>query len=270
MNGWVSLWFPLYEGLGHPNAPGLAGPPLQLLGQLGVLTPPLGAVCAAWLVGSGRRVFAGMADRTERLAWWTSAPVVALFCLAAVGGPPEAHWPAPAWIGVGLGVTHGSRRLVDSAWIASWIGLFASIGLALHGTTPLARLPVDPATRLTEGAVLADVVGRWALPEGVAAWEERVVEASPVLTERYQEAALIHWHLGIPAVKAPGCGRPDQYDLWAAPPLPPRALFVKPATSGTLLCTDDRYDKRGPHRLRGEDRVGRLVGIWDLWELDGG
>ncbi|MFT4627203.1 MAG: hypothetical protein ACI8PZ_005884 [Myxococcota bacterium] len=263
---WVSVRFPLSEGLYSPHAPGLLGPPLQILGQVGVLTPPLALVAAAWLLSVGRRVLSGTADRTDRLAWWTSAPLVLGFCIAAVGGPPEAHWTAPAWVGVGLGLARSRGRLADSAWLGGWLALVASVIVGAHAHYPLTRLPTDPATRLTEGPVIADLVGRWALPDGVAPHGPGVLDATPVLTERYQEAAFVHYYLGIPAAKAAGCGRQDQYDLWS-PPTPMDAVFVKPATGGTALCTDDTHSKRGPHRMRGEDRPGRIIGVWDVWEL---
>ena len=177
-----------------------------------------------------------------------------------------AHWPAPAWIGLGLGLSRASGRLLDTAWVCAWLALFASCAVWLHGYHPLAQLPKDPATRLTEGPVVAEIVGRWALPAGVGAREAGVVDAMPVLTERYQEAAFIHYYLGIPASKAPGCGRRDQYDLWAGRS-PEQAIFVKPSTGGEALCTDGVYAK-GPRRRRhGEDRPGRIVGVWDVWEL---
>jgi hypothetical protein len=263
---WVSVRFPLHEGLMHPDAPGLLGPLLQVLGQLAVMTPPLAIVGGVWLVSSARPVLKAEAPRPVRLAWWTSAPVLVGFCVAAIGGPPEAHWPAPAWIGIGLGLSHASRRVLDSAWVTAWLALFASALVLIHGHGPIAPLPRDPAVRLTEGPVVAELVGRWALPAGVGPREPGVAAATPVLTERYQEAAFIHYYLGIPAVKAPGCGRDDQYDVWGGT-LPATAVFVKPATSGEDLCIDTRYRKGQRHRRHGEDRPGRIVGVWDLWEL---
>ncbi len=267
---WVSIRFPLSEGLRHPHAPGLMGPLEQIAGQVLVLTPVVALVALVWMVRTARVVFRSWHtghERLERLAWAVSAPVALLFLFASVGGPPEAHWPAPAWIGVGVGLSHATGRLAETSWIALWLALFACIGVGLHGWTPLGRIPSDPGGRLTEGAVVSDIVRAWSLPEGVGAWEPGVDRALPVFAERYQEAALVHWGLGIAATVPHGCGRPNQYDLWPSVS-PDRALLVKPATSGSSLCTDRDFWSTGPHRSAGIDQHGRSVGTWDIWELE--
>lgn len=254
LHGWVTVGFQLREGLVHPHPPGLLGPVQVVLQQLGVVTPIAAVAGLVWLV----RPRTG--SRTERMAWFSAAPLLGFFVLAAMGGPPDAHWPAPAWIGVGLGLSHAGDRLRRAAWLGVSLALTLDVLLAVHSVHPLVPLPEDPGDRLREGALLAEQVERWVVPEGGGGLEGVVI-----LTERYQEASLLAWH-GLPARAAPDCGRPDQYDLWPQDP-PDEAWFVRPATSGPHLCTDDAYAKEGPWLLLGVDDRGRTVGRWQLFRL---
>src|SRR5690606_19644588 len=86
-------------------------------------------------------------SREARIGWWTSLPFAAFFLIASLGGPPEAHWMAPAWIGVGLGVAQAEGRALRRAWFAVGTGLFASGVLVLHAQIGVFRLPLDPADR---------------------------------------------------------------------------------------------------------------------------
>ncbi len=265
-NDWVTFRFQLGEGLLSPRAPGLFGPPIQIASQLAVVTPVAAVAGLAWLGMSAREVLAGSAEVADRMCWWTAAPLLVFFAVAAVGGPPEAHWPAPAWIGIGLGLAR-FRRLSRAAWTGAWFGLLCSIGLTIHGVKPWLSLPKDPGARLTEGPIIASVVGRFSLPNGVAAWDPGVDAAIPVYTERYQEAAFIHYYTGIDARVLPGCGRPSQYDLWPRD-LPDAALMVRPATRGDALCSDGIWPERSaPHQIDGVDVFGRRVGRWQIFEV---
>ncbi|NCG20099.1 MAG: hypothetical protein GWP91_13910 [Rhodobacterales bacterium] len=264
---WVSLRFAFSEGLNHAHPPGLSGPLMQIVGQLGVASPILGLLGAAWCVSMTRQIWLGSATRIERVCWWTSAPLLVSFALAALGGPPEAHWPAPAWIGIGLGLSHRTGRWVRVAWMGTGLGVALSALLVVHSLTPVVRLSQDPAARLTEGPILGRAVAVWALPDGVAAWEDGVEHASPIWTERYQEAALIHYYTGIPARVFPGCGRPNQYDLWPVGPREP-GLFLRPATGGPPTCVEDADWQVGPARpIRTADTQNRAVGPWQIFEV---
>jgi hypothetical protein len=259
-NDAVSVRFQLGEGLFSPSAPGWTGPFLSVAQQVGVLTPFVAlAVIGLWRT---RPV-----DRVGRVAFWTSAPLVGFFLLASVGGPPEAHWMAPAWIGAGLGLTHVRGRLLRLAWFGAGTGLLASAVLVVHAEVGVFRLKFDPADRLREGRALGELVGAWSLPAGVGPHEPGLERAIPVRTERYQEAALIWWNTGIDARKQPGCGRVDQYDRWVTPELE-MFQFVRPKRSGDTLCTDAQHPERSPARaLEGRDLTGRVVGQWDLFEV---
>lgn len=255
-NGHVSLLFQLREGLVHPHTPGLWGP-LGVLGQqLALLNPLLfGLAGFAWMRWP--------TTREARIAWMTSAPVAGFFFLAALGGPPEAHWLAPCWVGLGLLLDGASGRAQRATWAGLGVGLFASLVLVVHAEVGVFRLPIDPRDRLLEGAVLGEAVGGWALPEGVGAHEEGVGQAAAVLTERYQEAALIWWNTGIPARRHPECGRADQFDLWLTP-VPARFYFVRPTTSGPLTCAPGASSR---HPVVGQTLAGDVVGRWDLFEV---
>jgi len=261
---WVTLRFQWTEGLAHHDPPGLVGPVLQILGQLAVVTPVAAAAGVLWAVTAVRDL---RHDRELRLLWGASVPLLAFFAMAALWGPPEAHWPAPAWLAVGLGLARSSGRVLKAAWMGTWLALFCTLLLAWHGTSPLVRVPDDPAARLTEGPLVAAGVAAWALPAGVAPRAQGSDRGVPVYTERYQEAAFIHYYTGIPARVYPGCARRSQYDLWPHPPVE-AAFMVRPTTSGPALCTDEDFaQRRGPHDLAGIDEHGRRAGSWQLFEV---
>lgn len=253
-HGWVTVRFQLREGLFHPDAPGVWGPIRFAGDQLLFATPVAAAAVIAWMWGRP-------ASRADRMCLATSAPVLVGFALAAMGGPPDAHWPAPAWIGAGLGLARARGRLARVAGVGAWLSALATLAMGVHADRPLVRLGADPATRLSEGHVLGQAVAQWALPSAA----EPDAPPLAVLTERYQEAALIHWTTGIQAFVLPGCGRPSQYDLEVRE-IPATALFVRPARSGPPRCLEADYGPSpSPRRIEGRDAAGRRVGPWDLF-----
>jgi 4-amino-4-deoxy-L-arabinose transferase-like glycosyltransferase len=253
---WITLRFQWGEGIASPHPPGAWGPVAQLVGQLAVAGPPA-ALAAAWWAFGGARA----ADRIDRICWFTSVPLLLGFALAAIGGPPESHWPAPAWIGLGLGLSRDLGRAGRLAEIGAWFGLLVCGALAVHCFHPLIRLPRDPAARFWEAPLVAGLVEQWALPAGGGPQER------PILTERYQEAAAIAYYARLDARPLETCGRPNQYDLWPAP-LPDQALFVRPATGGPPDCLGDHWSAvHGPNRIDGVDPTGRMAGRWQVFEL---
>ena len=104
-HGWITFRFQAGEGLFSPHPPGVLGPLRVVLDQA-LLLGPLAAVATGiwWTRRPGSRV--------DRMCLATSLPLVLGFALAAIGGPPEAHWPAPAWIGVGVGLACAGERLL--------------------------------------------------------------------------------------------------------------------------------------------------------------
>lgn len=176
-----------------------------LAAQVGLAGPLLFLTVAAWWAVGWR------GDRAERLLWWTSLPVL----LVGLWAGGEANWAAPAWIGgiVGVATRVGSGRWARAAWVGAGINLALGSAILLHSQIALLPLPDDPIRRLAGGRYLGDTVQAW----GIAA----------VYTERYQEAALIHFYTGIPAHALPQTARADQYDLWPIP-LADHALFVRP------------------------------------------
>jgi hypothetical protein len=206
-------------------------------------------------------------DRNMRLCWFTSAPLAVGFAVAAFFGPPEAHWLAPGWVAVGLALSNERANVKRWAWIATGSAGVTSIlilGVAM----------VDPPVwmnptleRLQEGGALANEVERWVIPEGAARWTQGAGEGLAVYTERYQEAALIHYHLGIKAKAYPLCAREDQYDLWDTGERPPKAWFIRPRTQGESLCSDAEYGRKVRHAMQGVNPAGKLIRHWDLWEI---
>lgn len=278
-HGWVSLGFQLHEGLLHAHSPGLLGP-LRVLGDQALVLTPLAFIAALWwLVAAARRALttwssADASDRAVRLAWLTAAPVLAIFVVASVFAPPEAHWPAIAWVSVGLGLSHSTGSLNKLAWVGGWLGLLLGVLLGVHSLTPLVPLAPgsDPATRLEEGEALGSFMASWACPTGSELEPGpgglACVATRPVFTERYQEASLIRYYTGIPARTLPGCARHSQFDAMVLAPLDDRALMLRPSTSGDALCTDMEWPERsGAHELSPKDEHGRLVGSWQLYEV---
>jgi 4-amino-4-deoxy-L-arabinose transferase-like glycosyltransferase len=254
---WVTFRFQLGEGLLSPRAPGLWGPVLFSLDQALLLGPFTALAALLW-------VWQRPADRTSRLCLASSVPLLLGFACASVGGPPEAHWPVPAYLGLGLGLAQAEGRVARLASLGAWLWGLGTLLLVLQVERPLVWLQSDPAARLTEGWHLADEVGRFVIPAAAGDEPQR-----PVYTERYQEAALLSWH-GIEAHVLPGCGRPSQYDLEPVA-LAPRAWFVRPARGGPPRCALERYPRAGlPQRVGSVDRWGRKVGPWDIIELEGG
>jgi len=267
-HGWVTFRFQAGEGLWSPRPPLLGGVLRQLVDQALALGPLAFGAAAAWM-GRGAWRWREL-DRVDRLCLAVSAPIALGFALAALGGPPEAHWPAPAWIGAGLGLARAAPdgRIARAGHLGAVLAAFGTLALFVHSVLPLAPLARDPAVRLTEGALLARDVARWVEP---AATED--ARALPVYTERYQEAALIAWHTGLTTRTVPGCGRRSQYDIddedGRGAPLADEAWFVRPSRGRPPGCVARWLDVEGPHAIRPIDDEGRPVGPWDLYRLAG-
>ena len=270
VHDFVSVRFPLGEGLLHPQPPGWLGPPSQVLGQCLVLTPFAALVAYGWMAKRAKTVLLEpqtSMDRTMKMCWFASAPLAMGFAIAAFFGPPEAHWAAPAWVAVGLALSNERANTKRWAWIASGS---AGVTTALLMGVGVSNAPawMNPTfERLQEGRALANEVERWVLPEGAARRTPEAALGRPVFTERYQEASLIHYHLGIEAKAYPSCAREDQYDLWDTGERPPSAWFIRPRTRGEVLCTDPSYTHKVRHAMQGVSPAGTLIGHWDLWEI---
>jgi 4-amino-4-deoxy-L-arabinose transferase-like glycosyltransferase len=268
---WVSFRFQFTEGLASTVEPGVVGFGTLILDQTLVLTPLIAVAAFWWLVTSmGRHVKGALSGdesgRIERMAWFTCAPLVIFFSFAATKSPPEAHWLGIAWVGLGVGLSYSTGALRKLVGIGLWIGIMANMALGLHAVRPF--LPFDIAgQRFTEGPVIANGVASWVFPEGVAWLPENGDKAAVLYTERYQEASLVHYYLGIRAYKHPACGREDQYNIWAVPDAE-QAMFLRPATRVyDALCTDLRYSRTGPFRydvVDGFGRTGRRMQVFVL------
>ncbi len=262
---WVMIRFQASEGLLSPYAPGLGGP-LRQVAEQALFVTPLAALAGMgwwWRYRPGTPV-----GRRDRLLWAASAPVAAGFALAAVGGPPEAHWPAPAWLTVGAALA----RVPASAGIAwrrlAWAGVITA-GLAsglvfAQSRLRLAPLALDPGTRPWAST---------ALLQGLAAELEGAPAgcAGPVvLSERYQEAAIVAWGTQRPVRVVPGCGRPNQDSLWRGP-LPTTGLFVRPSRGGPPTCLRAHYRHVDLiAEIEGRDPAGRELGPWQLFRATQG
>lgn len=256
-HGGVSFAFQLQEGLTNPHPPGWRGPLQQLADQLGVVTPIAWVSGMAWALWAAPRALTDWTEpnRTLRIAWFTSAPLLLFFAASAWFGPPEAHWPAIAWLGVGLGLSHERcpPLLARTATVGALLGGLASLLLVAQAELALLPLAADPATRFGEGPALAAYAAE--LPEG------------PVHTERYQEAALLAFYTEREVRRQVECGREDQYGLWQPQtPIEP-ALYVRPRREGPPHCLAALQHYRRLEPFTGEDAQGRAVGSWDAFSL---
>jgi 4-amino-4-deoxy-L-arabinose transferase-like glycosyltransferase len=246
---WSSLRFQLGHGLGDSTreAPGWGGGIAFLAAQGGLVTPVLFLAALFWMTRGWR------GDRDTRILWWSSAPVLAFFTLAATRATAEANWAAPAWVGALLALTRAGGRFERATWVGGGVALALSAAALFHVRRPLLLLPEDPVDRLGEGRDLAQSVEAWGIPV--------------VYTERYQEAALIWAHEDLDAWALPGVGRPDQYDLWEAP-RSAHALFVRPWRGGPDLPTDAICRDRGPsHDVVERDSEGGILRRWQVVEV---
>jgi hypothetical protein len=251
---WISVKFQLGHGLGGEGAtskaaPGLLGAVEFLGAQVGLVSPVLfAAFVAFWCVG-------WRGDALDRLAWWTSLPVLVFFTLAATLARGEPNWAAPAWIGAAVGVARAGGRVHRAGWVGVGLAAALSALVVTHLYRPLVALPNDPTARLGVGAVLAESVEAWGI--------------EPVYTERYQEAALIQYYEGLEAYALPGVARTDQYDLWPTR-WADKALFVRRARSGPGLPTD-RFcvDRGSPNVISERDATGAPIERWQVVEVGG-
>lgn len=228
---WVSWRFQLRHGLGDAvvvDPPGLAGLGAFLGAQAGLVGPVVFLAGVAWMLRGPR------GDRVDRILWWTSAPTVAFFALAATRATGEVNWAGPAWLGVAAGLARCGGRIARAAWIGAGLGAILTAAVVVHLYHPLVESPRDPARRLGEGRTLARSVEAWGIPA--------------VYTSRYQEAAVIRFYTGLDARALPGVDRPDQYDLWPVH-WADRALFVRPAKSGEATHVDRFCRERGDAHL---------------------
>lgn len=252
---------------GHPALAfqaehGLGGDGLRWAGPLLVLGQQLGM--GAGLLGLAALAWAGRGWRSDRLAWATSVPLVGFFALAALRAAPEANWPAPAWIGLALGLSQAHGRLRAAVQTGVWVALGLSLMAVAQVERPLVPLAVDPGARPHTGAAFARTAVKFVLPPGVEAHSEGAAGIE-VLTERYQEAAWLRFHFGVDATVWPGCGRPSQLDGEAGGDA---VLYLRPATGGPPGCVAETWDVAGRQRFAEHDPAARLAGTWDVIALE--
>lgn len=254
---WISVKFQAGHGLGGEGATSRSAPgplgALELLGaQVGLAGPLLfGAAVAAW--GVGRKSVLPGPLTGARLGWWTSLPVITFFSLAATLARSEPNWVAPAWLGVALALSEATGRLRRAAWMAVGVGGVLSALVVLHLYRPLVDVEGDPTARLGVGRDLAESVQAWGV--------------EPVYTERYQEAALIHYYEGLETYALPGVARADQYDLWPVR-WADHALFVRPTRGGDGMPSDRFCAGRGSRNVISErDGMGGVLATWQVAEV---
>lgn len=232
---------------------------LDFLGAQFALTGGFGFLAAlGWWFSAGRagawNIAAGRGDRAARLCWWTSLPLL----LVGLWAGGEANWAAPAWIAAMVGVARHGGRPARLAWVGAGVGAVLSGLVMVHAVHPLVTLPVDPTDRLRGGRVLGESVRAWGV--------------EPVLTERYQEAALIAYYGRVRAWAVPGLGRPDQYDLWPEPE-PAHALFVRVWADGRPIPLEAAgYEHHGANVVTAwaptpDPLVDRPVARWQVYEV---
>jgi 4-amino-4-deoxy-L-arabinose transferase-like glycosyltransferase len=245
-HGGVSLWFPLRENVLEGHGGSWFGPVAQLIEQIGASGGLPGLAFGIWAVVRAPRAlrWRDPDERTLRIGWWTSVPLFLAFSAAALWGRPEAHWPAPGWIGAGVGLAVEVGALKRAAELGTALAAMVSAALLLQTAWPVFPVQIGLIDQLALGPQLGAWVRGWAEPSVAEGREDPLL----VVTERYQEAGWVRYYGGVEAVRLPGCGRDDQFDLWAAdgsgPRVDPgvtRALFVRPLRSGATFCFEPEW-----------------------------
>jgi 4-amino-4-deoxy-L-arabinose transferase-like glycosyltransferase len=238
---WASVRFQFDHGLAQPQH---ARPLEFVLAQVGLVSPLLFAALAWWW----RRL---PADRVDRVCWMTSAPVLGFFTLASFRGPGEPNWAAMAYMGGMVGLARQPRPV---AWVAGGLAAILSALVLVHLRLPLVDIPRDPTARLGLGRDLAQSVQAWG--------------AEPVLTSRYQEAALLHFYEGLDTWSTQDA-RPNQYAFWAAPWREAK-LFVRPSYGGAPRQIEARCQTvSGGGQLAEQAEDGTVLAQWQVFELTG-
>ncbi|MEC7983976.1 MAG: glycosyltransferase family 39 protein [Myxococcota bacterium] len=196
---WVSWQFQLFHIQDEPRRLDF------ILAQAALISPVLLFAIPFWLPFFPK-------ERVLRLCYVTT--VIPFAVAVWVGG--EANWGAPAYVGLAAGLARMDGRWKQGAWTAVGLNGALSILIFIHLLRPLIDLPTDPSHRLNGGRNLADAVKAWGMEH--------------VWTERYQEAAWIHFYGDLPAHTNKNFGRMSQYDLWATD-LPETGLYVRPYRS---------------------------------------
>lgn len=231
---WIAFRFQLGHGLGGGAKESLLARQLALIGGQAALASPilfgllLAAIVEPMRAQFSPRVAHPEAEAAEALTGTVRDPRrlalagVALFCLAffvfsATRRRVEANWPAIAWV---PGVILLAARVpgTRSRWERRGVQLAAGLSVVLlaHVVRPLVELPGsrDPVNQAHGWETLATAL---AVPPN-----------TPVAANRYQDAAMLAFHLpGQPVVTALNIGsRPNQFDLW-----PRFADMVQPGDS---------------------------------------
>lgn len=244
-HGWPTLGFQAEHGLGGegPWGPAILDGLGFIGGQLIWLGPIAGLAGMGWLLRGSRSVW-----------WWAALIPAVVFGLASLRSHAELNWGLPVWTFALGGLASLTGRWQRWLEVGSILGAGLSLLAVLHlCITPLWTLDQDPRHRFMEGPILGQSVQAWGI--------------EPVLTSRYQEAALIRFYGQISASTVPNRGRQDQFDLWREASLPQHTLFVRPARRSTQLATDDLPYRRGQtgavHLMDGDRRVWS----WQVQEL---
>lgn len=286
LHDWVSFKFQFAHGLGTPRggALGAVNRELELVGgQIGLVSPIL-----FWFVVRSVRDAMRFSEEGYRLLLGTTVLVpLAFFAYSATRRSVEANWPAMAWIGaIVLLASDPPASPRQRAWLRRGIVLAAALtGIVyVHVVVPVLPIPAarDPVAKAFGWDLVAATVdrkrasvrvGRGASPN----------EVPYVAAERYQDAALVAFHLpDHPRVFAFNLiGRANQYDLWPQPrdvfPLGASVILVlddqrdEPRAIRKLSCCFARIDEsEGVALMRGDDsaqrkRVWILIGRRDGW-----
>jgi len=234
------------------------GSPLQVVVHQFLWSAPLLGV--AWVVALGERD----GSRRGRLARWASVP---LLVGATVGAAAGLVMPAGAvavlWWGAAVAVANAEGPAARLGEAGAWLGLALVAAVVGHVERPLLPLERDPAVALHHGEPLADDAVRWAMPPGVPRHDPRAREATLVLTERPEDAALLRFLTGIPAVAWDGCGGTGPL---VGHPTSDVAVFVRPRGSGPP-CVGDGWSVTRSHASEAYGPAGRSVGSWEWFEL---
>jgi 4-amino-4-deoxy-L-arabinose transferase-like glycosyltransferase len=217
--------------------------PLGLLefvgGQAGVVSPLLWLGLSGFLLLGWRR--AVRFGRTEAyLLWCLSGPVMLGFALLSIFQRVEVNWPAVVYLAAVAGM---AWCLTGGIWYLRRRRLWWALALALAlGSSLLAHLQaVWPVLPLAPAQDPTDRLRGWRVfAEQVAADADAL--GAQIASEGYGPTSQLRFYTGRQVAYSPTSQRRSQYDLWPAPKLTGRLLFLQPLTSSgpPAVCGAER------------------------------
>lgn len=206
---WISIRFQLQHGLGTSGRDAwLTREAMLVVVQAALVSPILFALYLRSIVAGWR----APRDPARFVLAAVASVAVALFVISATRRSVEPNWLASAWL-PGMILLASARPAKRSRWELTGVALAAALSAVALTHVVVPFLPVRP-----RGDSTLKSHGWEALASVVDSTRTALAGRAPmVVTNRYQDAALLAFHLkGHPMVQSLNLGaRRNQYELWS-------------------------------------------------------